>query len=371
MVFWVSSGPWLLCRFLPKGRPCTRRSGPWCSLYRDTLESRTGAIEHSWRAEGQTGTHSVCSRCDRLGGPGSGQNALPIGSRCCSCGEKNITISRAERVLFYIVITKVERETGSNKNGRVGCDSWNVQPYLARPWTPLRWGKNAGSQIRPCSWQAVLQEVLAAARTTWSALSGGQLVALEQKSWEEEKKRERAEINAAVDTAERTRSWRFSQPVFQPGHWLSGASPHRWTHREHRARSGTETRWRMKRTCGILRLCRWFHEHTHSLVDDTFDSSLHICGIVHINHPHIRLSYGLGVRVLWCHLHRESFQNQPEKSIYVRVSKTFLQRSPSLTSLMLGLSLKKSEFSLVCGGSNFGFRKMQPLAKASKGAGPS
>lgn len=38
---------------------------------------------------------------------------------------------------------------------------------------------------------------------------------------------------------------------------------------------------------------------------------------------------------------------------------------------MLGFSLKNSEFSLLCGGFNLGFRKMQPLAKASNGAGPS
>lgn len=38
---------------------------------------------------------------------------------------------------------------------------------------------------------------------------------------------------------------------------------------------------------------------------------------------------------------------------------------------MLGLSLKNCEFRLLCGGCNLGFRKAQPLAKASSGAGPS
>lgn len=42
-----------------------------------------------------------------------------------------------------------------------------------------------------------------------------------------------------------------------------------------------------------------------------------------------------------------------------------------LTSLMVGLSLKKAEFNLLCGGCNLGLRKTQPLAKASNGAGPS
>lgn len=38
---------------------------------------------------------------------------------------------------------------------------------------------------------------------------------------------------------------------------------------------------------------------------------------------------------------------------------------------MVGFPLKNSVFSLLCGGFNLGFRKAQPLAKASRGAGPS
>lgn len=61
------------------------------------------------------------------------------------------------------------------------------------------------------------------------------------------------------------------------------------------------------------------------------------------------------------------------KCIDVQESKnnSALYEIPFLTSLMLGFSLKNSEFSLLFGGFNLGFRKMQPFAKASKGAGPS
>lgn len=55
----------------------------------------------------------------------------------------------------------------------------------------------------------------------------------------------------------------------------------------------------------ILSLFRCYYKSSYCLVDDSFDSSLHICRIVHIDHPHIWLSYGLGIRVLWCHLQSE------------------------------------------------------------------
>lgn len=42
-----------------------------------------------------------------------------------------------------------------------------------------------------------------------------------------------------------------------------------------------------------------------------------------------------------------------------------------LTSLRVGLPMKKSVFLLLLGGLNFGFRKAQPFAMASRGAGPS
>lgn len=45
--------------------------------------------------------------------------------------------------------------------------------------------------------------------------------------------------------------------------------------------------------------------------------------------------------------------------------------SPQLTSLSVGLPLKKSVFLLLFGGLNLGLRKAQPLAMASSGAGPS
>lgn len=42
-----------------------------------------------------------------------------------------------------------------------------------------------------------------------------------------------------------------------------------------------------------------------------------------------------------------------------------------LTSLRVGLPMKKSVFLLLLGGLNLGFRKAQPFAMASRGAGPS
>lgn len=163
-----------------------------------------GAIEHSWRAEGQTGTHSVCSHCDRLGGPGSGQNALPIGSRCCSCGGKKITISRAERVLFSIIITNVERETGSNKK-------WKSRLWFLERAALL--GQALGTVKVREERRFTDQTLLLAGGFTGSV--GGGSDHLERAQWRPARcvgtkvlrggrKRERAERNAAVDTAERT-----------------------------------------------------------------------------------------------------------------------------------------------------------------------
>lgn len=42
-----------------------------------------------------------------------------------------------------------------------------------------------------------------------------------------------------------------------------------------------------------------------------------------------------------------------------------------LTSLSVGLPMKKSVFLLLLGGLNLGFRKAHPFAMASRGAGPS
>ena len=42
-----------------------------------------------------------------------------------------------------------------------------------------------------------------------------------------------------------------------------------------------------------------------------------------------------------------------------------------LTSLRVGLPMKKSVFLLLLGGLNLGFRKAHPFAMASRGAGPS
>jgi len=64
---------------------------------------------------------------------------------------------------------------------------------------------------------------------------------------------------------------------------------------------------------------------------------------------------------------RESRREQSDTSD--SVSQT--HHPPPLTSLRVGLPLKKSVFLLLFGGLNLGLRKAQPLAMASKGAGPS
>lgn len=120
--------------------------------------------------------------------------------------------------------------------------------------------------------------------------------------------------NITVEAADTqlTLPQRYLQPAFQSGCWLSGASLHMWTHREYRARSDTGTQTRAVNTLKwyntIRSVFRWYYKRSYCLVDDSFDSSLHICRIVHIDHPHIWLSYGLGVRVLWCHLQSETLR---------------------------------------------------------------
>ncbi len=53
------------------------------------------------------------------------------------------------------------------------------------------------------------------------------------------------------------------------------------------------------------------------------------------------------------------------------LSKIIIKNHKRSTSLSVGLPLKKSVFLLLLGGSNLGLRKAQPLAMASRGAGPS
>lgn len=73
---------------------------------------------------------------------------------------------------------------------------------------------------------------------------------------------------------------------------------------------------------------------------------------------------------------RADFPVESTSSIshFLSIWKRFLHSDPvmwPLTSLMLGFPLKNCVFRLLCGGCNLGFRKAQPLAKASNGAGPS
>ena len=51
-------------------------------------------------------------------------------------------------------------------------------------------------------------------------------------------------------------------------------------------------------------ICRFdtIFEGTYSLVEDSSESSLHLCGVVHIYHPDVGLSYGCSIRMLGCHL---------------------------------------------------------------------
>lgn len=106
-------------------------------------------------------------------------NAIAVGGKKEKLSLANMSMSFLQH--------KNQSQWVSNENVRVSYDSCEVQAYFARLWALLRWGKKAGSQISPCFWQAVLQEEVRSALTTWSVLSGGQLVVLEQKSWEEKK----------------------------------------------------------------------------------------------------------------------------------------------------------------------------------------
>lgn len=171
-----------------------------------------------------------------------------------------------------------------------------MQAYFARLWVLLRWGKNAGSQISPCFWQALLQEALTSAFTTWRALRGGHLVVLEQKSWwKSSRKNIGVNWTPVADPAERdSPNLFFNKDVDSLKHPFTGELI-------------GDVRLDLKQTQQrllnkLLRCFSSYCDRTHCLVDDRFDRSLHICGVVHVYHPHIRLSYGLGIRVLWCHL---------------------------------------------------------------------
>lgn len=273
-----------------------------------------------------------------------------------------------------------------------------VETHLERLWGLFRWGKNAGSQISPSFWHAWLQVASTSAFTTWSALSGGQLPVLEQKSWHTQKKRGNQMTKRLVflkwqtsflnAVKQHSSNLFFDQDVDPLEHPLTGKLIGdvrlnlKWIYIEYSYSYTYQRKAVSSKSSGLFEETRTFDtavDGTYCLIEDSIESSLHFHGVVHIYRPYIRLSDGLSVRVLWCHLQRQWIMKihfyytvEWDKKIVNQIiveCPRFEDNTP--TSLMVGLSLKNSEFNLVCGGCNLGFRKAQPLAKASKGAGPS
>ncbi len=118
-----------------------------------------------------------------------------------------------------------------------------------------------------------------------------------------------------------------------------------------------------------LNYCAFFH--IYLLAEDGADGPFHLSRVFNVHRPHMGLTnVHLSIRMLRSQLWtKESWlgkTNTPFKSHILSKS-----LSPHLTSLSVGLPLKKSVFLLLFGGLNLGLRKAQPLAMASRGAGPS
>lgn len=109
----------------------------------------------------------------------------------------------------------------------------------------------------------------------------------------------------------------------------------------------------------------------HLLAEDGADGLLHLATLLDVHRPHVRLAdVHLCVGMLGGQLQgRTEFELELRR---VRDSLCVCSADvPALTSLRVGLPLKKSVFLLLFGGLNFGLRNAQPLAMASRGAGPS
>lgn len=107
------------------------------------------------------------------------------------------------------------------------------------------------------------------------------------------------------------------------------------------------------------------------LTEDSFDGVLHFFRIVYVDGPDVRPSdVDLCVRVLRGQLGIKDAHTRSGPIHSKHTNITFYKEKIG-TSRSVGLPLKKSVFLLLFAGSNLGFRKAQPLAMASKGAGPS
>lgn len=111
------------------------------------------------------------------------------------------------------------------------------------------------------------------------------------------------------------------------------------------------------------------HVWMYLLTEDRFNGVLHLCRIIYVDGPDVRPSdVHLSIGVLGGQL---GVKGQTDvKHDRWRTAKMRNEEEWS-TSLSVGLPLKKSVFLLLLDGSNLGFRKAQPLAMASRGAGPS
>lgn len=112
--------------------------------------------------------------------------------------------------------------------------------------------------------------------------------------------------------------------------------------------------------------------YQYLLTEDGFNGVLHLCWIIYVDGPDVRPSdVNLSVRVLGGQLGSKVKHIRYNRFWTQKLSKTIINKLNWRTSLSVGLPLKKSVFLLLLDGSNLGLRKAQPLAMASRGAGPS
>lgn len=116
----------------------------------------------------------------------------------------------------------------------------------------------------------------------------------------------------------------------------------------------------------------------HLLAENGVNGLLHLGTVLNVHRPDVRLTnVHLGIRMLRGQLQRGDIIYTPQGKLGTACvfpgleGNRVMLKPPPLTSLNVGLPLKKSVFLLLFGGLNLGLRKAQPLAMASSGAGPS
>lgn len=142
-----------------------------------------------------------------------------------------------------------------------------------------------------------------------------------------------------------------------------------------------DIKWKIRTEIAEFETTLKLIELVYLLAEDGADGPLHLCRVLNIHRPHmgltnVHLSIGMLRGQLQTTTKRLGKTNTPSKShMLSRRVKTGCASPrmcpPPLTSLSVGFPLKKSVFLLLFGGLNLGLRKAQPLAMASRGAGPS